>query len=1170
MLNRVQYGHDPRAKRFALAIGSQSIGVWELGSGDEFEALSPVPRPASRVPALTVSTPSAALRALAFIAPTVLLSIHESGEFAGWRIADEAGKLLAKAELLWEFRLAAKPCISETYGDYSSANFRIALGTKSGALLLVIPQGAAKPEVVTSGDAHRNDVTALSFSPDGARLALAGRDREIRLWDTRQFGAPDKSDTESSALTLRMAQLLSGSEAWPLCLAFSHAGDRLVSGGMDHDLNLWQVGAAPEDARLAGVIEHQGWVVDVAWSADDAVIATASWDNSVGIFEAEGLDKRATLRGHKDYVSKVYFPPNSDALISGSYDGHINRWNWQEATLEASHKAHSDWLLGLYPVDATQVISVSGDRCAALWSVPALQNLASLESNPLGGFFAEEAFGLNGYSEARLEPDPAGESAFEADDANDANDADGLPDASSALDSPSSAQETDATDIRADLGEVLASGGQLDAEDNQALFDFFDEAPTDLGLGRVASTSEVSDASEVLEDAAEIEGVEDSQPFDTLKMPSVAIDTTAAEDRAHALESKRPGRKVLSASPRSLKSRLKKRLSQELPEAATPAEASAADRVKGKTLPIFLGSLGAQSEDEQRKTQILPAVGLEFSSDVFEAFGEVMEQAPQSAPVLEQTEAPVLEKSAAPVQDFSDDLEVDFDLGNTTRVGMPSEASYSPESAQPGEAIGFKTESKSIAHSLDSRSGTLTNAHPIGVGGGVPLAEAPANIAPAADEKNDRQETPASTRSPGMQMAPLSEIKRLDEETAPHTSGLSQEFETPSRVGFGMDEDHQDATSQIDGHDLAMLRSGRLFAGRPQRFSAGHRGVADLAVPELLEDATSPKSEDGEVIETDFADIWERRWTPTAPGMGIIKRSATATQHYQRVSEFQSPHARVKSLALDTKRKLIASCGGDGTVVIWKFEGDEMHRFALPDAQLNAVIFVAGATLIYAGDEAGVLHGWALPQKTLGTSGVLRHAQQKAHESGISSLAVSSDEKFVVSGGFDAQARVWSTEDGGAFRVLEGHETAVIAVGFAHNSIITTGDDGSIKRWTSAAKPGEIAPAGEKIRAMATHSGGGVWASQAGRVWARDARTDEMIELLGHQGDVTALAASRPGEPVVAGADGSVHVYARGYTRPFQSFERSEEHTSELQSRPHLVCRLLLEKKNIQITKIAV
>src|SRR5690554_7183692 len=32
-------------------------------------------------------------------------------------------------------------------------------------------------------------------------------------------------------------------------------------------------------------------------------------------------------------------------------------------------------------------------------------------------------------------------------------------------------------------------------------------------------------------------------------------------------------------------------------------------------------------------------------------------------------------------------------------------------------------------------------------------------------------------------------------------------------------------------------------------------------------------------------------------------------------------------------------------------------------------------------------------------------------------------------------------------------------------------------------------------------------------------------------------------------------------------FIRSEEHTSELQSRPHLVCRLLLEKKKQKISK---
>src|SRR3989442_9802645 len=36
---------------------------------------------------------------------------------------------------------------------------------------------------------------------------------------------------------------------------------------------------------------------------------------------------------------------------------------------------------------------------------------------------------------------------------------------------------------------------------------------------------------------------------------------------------------------------------------------------------------------------------------------------------------------------------------------------------------------------------------------------------------------------------------------------------------------------------------------------------------------------------------------------------------------------------------------------------------------------------------------------------------------------------------------------------------------------------------------------------------------------------------------------------------------ATALTCPARRWPRSEEHTSELQSRPHLVCRLLLEKK---------
>src|SRR3989442_3382692 len=41
-----------------------------------------------------------------------------------------------------------------------------------------------------------------------------------------------------------------------------------------------------------------------------------------------------------------------------------------------------------------------------------------------------------------------------------------------------------------------------------------------------------------------------------------------------------------------------------------------------------------------------------------------------------------------------------------------------------------------------------------------------------------------------------------------------------------------------------------------------------------------------------------------------------------------------------------------------------------------------------------------------------------------------------------------------------------------------------------------------------------------------------------------------------------------GCAFPEPASPRSEEHTSELQSRPHLVCRLLLEKKKPQLWQV--
>src|SRR5256884_3993483 len=50
---------------------------------------------------------------------------------------------------------------------------------------------------------------------------------------------------------------------------------------------------------------------------------------------------------------------------------------------------------------------------------------------------------------------------------------------------------------------------------------------------------------------------------------------------------------------------------------------------------------------------------------------------------------------------------------------------------------------------------------------------------------------------------------------------------------------------------------------------------------------------------------------------------------------------------------------------------------------------------------------------------------------------------------------------------------------------------------------------------------------------------------------------------------GAVFTQKPNIRTPEAVVERSEEHTSELQSRLHLVCRLLLEKKNTQTSTMS-
>jgi WD40 repeat protein len=139
-------------------------------------------------------------------------------------------------------------------------------------------------------------------------------------------------------------------------VSYSPDGKILASASQDTKVKLWDVGTGKELKTLNG---HQDGVNGVSYSPDGKILASASRDKTVKLWNVETGKKIKILNGHQHWVNSVSYSPDGKTLASASKDKTVKLWKirfnteeWAVDDLDTLMQKGCDWMgtyLGSHP-----------------------------------------------------------------------------------------------------------------------------------------------------------------------------------------------------------------------------------------------------------------------------------------------------------------------------------------------------------------------------------------------------------------------------------------------------------------------------------------------------------------------------------------------------------------------------------------------------------------------------------------------------------------------------------------------------------------------------------------------------------------------------------------------------------------------------------------------------